>query len=642
LPAPSLPDLFAASLGAITPTAGRDGPRLWVRRLIIWSEPGEVIRDISLRPGLNIIWSPDADADGNRMGHGGGKTSLCRLIRYCLGEDSFGSHDQRQLIGTALPNANVGAEVILDGQLWIVVRPIGNPRGRHLAQIGGVLDTAFQGEMPNTGISPLRQAIAQAIMPVAVPHMPVGSAADEGWEAALAWVSRDQECRLLDALTWRSPDTQSRSPSRNLSRAERLSVVRLLLNALQPAEIEAARIAQGHERAAGLAVKRRERIDWVRDDVGRGLADTFGGDPTEENVADLWSLNAKAVLEAEETKLDPDMEAKLKLALDAVAEKRTAVAKAETRLEVIDAELAGLSEIQRVLGNELPRAETRVRDAENPRCLACGQSIPVEAQEYIAQQIAIKDELAKERGNAEAKQVALRAEQDSLKFSVAADRQEFARREAAASTLQRTASDQTQRVSAAKGYVTMTARYGMYGAEIARVDKEIAKEQEAYATALRQVTELRRASQTVIARLSEHFDAVIRFLIPDGARGTVSLDDSGIHPRVIQHGNLTTAAVDSLKVVAFDLAALILTIEDNTQLPGFWLHDSPREADLGLHLYHRLFDLALMLERLGDTPLFQYIVTTTTEPPDELQGEPWLRLELRSAPQEQRLFRRDL
>lgn len=145
MPAPSLPDLFAASLGAITPTAGRDGPRLWVRRLIIWSEPGEVIRDISLRPGLNIIWSPDADADGNRMGHGGGKTSLCRLIRYCLGEDSFGSHDQRQLIGTALPNANVGAEGILDGQLWIVVRPIGNPRGRHLAQIGGVLDTAFQG-----------------------------------------------------------------------------------------------------------------------------------------------------------------------------------------------------------------------------------------------------------------------------------------------------------------------------------------------------------------------------------------------------------------------------------------------------------------------------------------------------------------
>ena len=36
----------------------RDAP-LWVRRLVLWAKPGEVIRDIPLRRGLNVIWSPD-------------------------------------------------------------------------------------------------------------------------------------------------------------------------------------------------------------------------------------------------------------------------------------------------------------------------------------------------------------------------------------------------------------------------------------------------------------------------------------------------------------------------------------------------------------------------------------------------------
>jgi len=76
LPKPSQPDLFAASLEGFTPLNG-DGPRLWIRRMVIWNSPDDApIRDITLRKGLNIVWSPDADADGAPMGHGGGKTSL--------------------------------------------------------------------------------------------------------------------------------------------------------------------------------------------------------------------------------------------------------------------------------------------------------------------------------------------------------------------------------------------------------------------------------------------------------------------------------------------------------------------------------------------------------------------------------------
>ena len=34
-------------------------PRLWIQRLVIWSDPTTVLRDVALRRGLNILWSPD-------------------------------------------------------------------------------------------------------------------------------------------------------------------------------------------------------------------------------------------------------------------------------------------------------------------------------------------------------------------------------------------------------------------------------------------------------------------------------------------------------------------------------------------------------------------------------------------------------
>jgi hypothetical protein len=65
-------------------------------------------------------------------------------------------------------------------------------------------------------------------------------------------------------------------------------------------------------------------------------------------------------------------------------------------------------------------------------------------------------------------------------------------------------------------------------------------------------------------------------------------------------------------------------------LPGLFLHDSPREADMEDALYHRLFFLVAELEKLfkQQEPSFQYIVATTTPPPDELDRKPYVRLRL--------------
>lgn len=141
-------------------------------------------------------------------------------------------------------------------------------------------------------------------------------------------------------------------------------------------------------------------------------------------------------------------------------------------------------------------------------------------------------------------------------------------------------------------------------------------------------------------QLSQRFDETIRAIVPGDVSGSVKLDGNGLHPKL--GGDRTSAAIESLKIAAFDLAVLIRSIEGGTNLPAFLIHDSPREADLGESIYELLFKYVLDLEAVGDTPLFQYIVTTTTAPPTGLRVEPWLRLELHGAPPDQRLLRVDL
>ena len=145
----------------------------------------------------------------------------------------------------------------------------------------------------------------------------------------------------------------------------------------------------------------------------------------------------------------------------------------------------------------------------------------------------------------------------------------------------------------------------------------------------------------VFNRLSQLFDGILRELIGADATGTVSLDGKSLRLSVQLGGERSTAALDSLKVIAFDLAAMCMSIEGRAHQPAFVIHDSPREADLGLSIFHRLFHLVHSMEGIGEWPQFQYIITTTTSPPDELRQAPWLAETLGGAAGE-RLLKCDL
>jgi hypothetical protein len=153
----------------------------------------------------------------------------------------------------------------------------------------------------------------------------------------------------------------------------------------------------------------------------------------------------------------------------------------------------------------------------------------------------------------------------------------------------------------------------------------------------------RSRARVAIRMLEERYQGIMAAWLPEGITSAIKLDGHGlkVDAEFAGRGEVSTAALDSLKIVAFDLAAMHMAIEEQADLPAFLIHDSPREADLDALLYAGLFKLVHQWEEAG-TPCFQYIVTTTTAPPAELQDERYVRLQMSSTPADMRLFAMDI
>jgi hypothetical protein len=154
----------------------------------------------------------------------------------------------------------------------------------------------------------------------------------------------------------------------------------------------------------------------------------------------------------------------------------------------------------------------------------------------------------------------------------------------------------------------------------------------------------RSRARAAIRTLEEKYQGIMAAWLPEGVTGAVKLDGNGlkVDAEFSGRGEVSTAALDSLKIVAFDLAAMHMAVEEKADVPAFLIHDSPREADLDGQLYAGLFELVHQWEETAGTPCFQYIVTTTTAPPPELQSDRYVRLRMSSTPAEQRLFAMDI
>ncbi len=635
-------------------------PRLWVRRLKIWEAPGgEIIRNIELRPGLNIVWSPDGDddpsSDTRTIGHGGGKTLFCRLLRYCLGETRIADEVQRDAISTTLLNGVVGAEVVLDDACWAVARPLGAQR-KHFAIKDGDLDDVATMEGTATGIEPLIDAIESAILGKGTAQLARLSHDQRAWPIALAWASRDQECRFDDVLDWRSPASGSDAPqpASGDAKGPRLLAMRAFLMAITEDEQVARSREQELANQLDEAKRQQSFLEWdqtrrvdrlVRD---LGLNDTSL--PEMPLLLDSLKSSAEQRLAAA-AKLPTGDPSELSEARTSLQAARATLRDTELKMTGLEARLPLEEKLLSQLNSEIPGLSAAAQTAANPICPIC--EVPLDAA--LAEGCKLSHRLpdaaqCRARWDAKRQEVeaqeqigsSVRAEIESTKPEIALAIQTAQQAEEGVRRLEEAVDARDTNWRAATRSVEDVQRCGELVDELAAVKTTISDTDSELRRVRAQLRSFEDKQAQTIGAISQKFSAIIRRLIGDDAKGAVRLTGNGLDISVEAGGDRRTAAIESLKVLAFDLSCLCLSIEGRTLIPAFLIHDSPREADLGQTIYDQYFQLLKHLEEELSGAVFQYIVTTTTKPPKELSREPWRRLVLRGAPGSERLLRRDL
>lgn len=653
-------DLFAPVMHPPVAPSGRSEPRLWVRRLAIFSDPKTIIRDVSLKPGLNIVWTPDMSSSGNRaLAHGSGKTTFCRLLRACLGEFGVASDAQRSRLMGRLPSGLVGAEILIDGTCWVVIRPLGLLGSEFVGQAESIENALVHGNRDDDPKS-IDPVIFASFFSTLAGATPPEVSREQIWDVLRAWMTRDQECRLADILAWRSSQTQTRSRAQVLGETAKLAMVRLALRAMDAEE----RSAADRERQLVAAVEEERRRQAYRQQqyadglkavrLALGVGDEVGFDDTIDQKG-LISRAEAALGEAMRADLpkSPDVGSIFARQKSLNEEHETLTAKRQ-QLENEVGFQRGEAERYRSEASigEIDISQGRIRvcpvcrvNIDEVKAKGCG--ISLEACDLAAVKAAIAD---KQKKAVELDAAATRLEQEVK--GVAAQLLKLGTQRQALETEAKAA----DAASRAAQTAAKAVQDRIYRARRTLDDVRSLREREAAAkltspgtpeldAARAQLDAGRARARAAIRTLEERYQGIMAAWLPEGVAGTIKLDGHGlkVDAEFSGRGEVSTAALDSLKIVAFDLAALHMAIEERADLPAFLIHDSPREADLDGQLYAGLFKLVHDWEEAAaEVPCFQYIVTTTTAPPTELQGDRHVRLRMSSTPAQQRLFAMDI
>ncbi|HTB79601.1 MAG TPA: hypothetical protein VK717_01810 [Opitutaceae bacterium] len=672
-----------SALEELTKSPIKKTPDVWVKRLLILSKltpQPVVIRDIPLRQGLNIVWAeePESDTDTSDVaGHSAGKTTFCRLLRYVLGEKTFANKTNTQAIKKSFPNGYVAAEISLKGVVWAVLRPLGENRNSYIlkdATIEGLYEkkgeAAYQDTYPKQlGLENLLDELASSTV--------VRTNEEIKWGHLLAWCARDQEARFQNVYDWRSPRSESEWPAFRFPKADPLFVMRIALGLFLPDELKAeenlADQIRAVEKAEGdLERSRREPDYWHQyydTRLRQQLKAHLPSDQTEIDKALVASEEltfdlkrfvekAKYLLEEATGKLE-GQQAEIQEQLNALNENL-----ADSRNEL--SQLKTLFQLGSKAGEEISAGLKRneefrssVIENKDKRCpygdVLIGQCSYVQNRQATLKGSEVKETHALEQMEAarENERNKITDQQSALERSIRESEQKRAtltKQQTNFSTEireKKVISDSLNadlaEVVTWKSRVEAPEKY----AKLTSAVESIAKQKADIETQTLDLNVLLTQHDANRALLSSLFSAAAKKVLPSSSYdGKVTFADRELNFQVTHGGAMTGEAMETLAVLLADISCLVFnSLSKDSLLPGFLLHDSPREADLGLRLYHSYIRFAAWLDehfqKIGGCP-FQYILTTTTSPPKALQKKDIIVLRLDASKEDELLFRRNL
>ena len=657
------PDPTAVSF---KPLSSRNEPAIWVRKLSVWSHwppsKDSELRIINLHRGLNILWaeSKDDPQEPRIGGHGAGKTTFCRFLRFILDERHPGTTEFRQDFRRIHPDGWVLAEVIVAGEAWLIGKTL-SERGRAgvFALQGGSVEQAFDAEPPNGGYEDYQKALDAATVERLALRELSGSRKSVKWVHLLSWLARDQEAHYANLLAWRDP--ASEPEGQDLSALDRENLILLVMGLVEEKRqkklTERAKAGADHteklENRVPLNFNRKRAREALGEALDKNLTDILGGedadapdDPillqeVESKVATLEIEAATAIREAkledEEKTAEMHVEATAGIArirrgirnsfrqkLDKLAGKPPDTAKPSEDDAAQDAQLIALAESIGELQSRCNRTKDEAKNLECPHYRERKPDANTEKAIFTQEERNDEDEAEKRR---QIEYLTRKVDEEAAKLEPLENAEKEARKFLA--NVKTFVESERKRLNApadtAKGVRDALATYQKECRESQTLAVDLAELDRAKTLLDREIADMAEAQREVVLDFELLYDALAKRLLGDKVTGEVKLK-KGIEPDLKYHGRRKSAALNLSKLLTFDLACMALGMTSEHALhPRFLIHDSPRESDLAIGIYHALFRTARMLEEACDgEPAFQYILTTTEAPPEEFKVKRWL------------------
>lgn len=655
----------------LVPQPSKSEPFLWIKELRFYGDGfSDLRRAIKLRQGMNILWStstlPEAQGQNKASGHAAGKTLFCRLLRYILGEPTFANERTTQEIQNRFINGVVAAEVRLDGVTWLIVRPIGL-RQKHQAYIQTTFDHIESGflQEPISFKEFLERLNLRFMHNFPLKKFP-STQEDISWDYFYPLLTRDQECHFTHPLSWR--EAESESESKNPSFEKNSYIMRGLIGDLSTPEQD---LIQQRDLLD-------EKVKCLKNDLParKYHNDAFrryleGLKIPAEMLAfedGLMFENAirefKKQIEALEQSIDqhkPDFRndeflESLNTAKAEEAKVQDEYDKLKSEIEVASIRLKSLNDETLT---EPEKDKLSFSDKLKPSPFRCNTPISIAIQkgctcyqQYVIQKNAewekVKEEKEREKS---AYQMRIDEALDTLakiKGRLSLRQQETQRARDAFRHHQATLFDSITK----ENKQLLHLQQILAAAEQGRVAfNAMVQTEEELKTQSRNLDDLKESINEIKKKLSKKdrlvaaFSEVLKHVLNDNFYGKITFDRSSMQLEACYDAKeRNSAGYKTINIAALDYALLLLGIDGTIPHPGFLLHDSPRESDMDDPIYHSLFEYMKSIEDVfhGKDIPFQYIVTTTTKPPQAFLQEPWLLPVLDAAIPEKRLLCLDL
>ena len=665
------PDLDLPFVDAIASRPdGPVEPLFWFKRFRILShftaKPEDLVREIEFHEGLNIVWShaPKSevpDAQTRTAGHAGGKTTLCRLLSGLLGEKNYMDEELLESIRDVYEDGWFAAEVRVDGVAWCVARAFKS--GAPLAEKMESLDEFLRAPGGHNHWNEYRGDLQKAAGKISsIPMLP-GGVETQPW-SFFPWFVRDQDSQFSSVADWvDSSNGGTGAPS--LSETNKSLVIRSVFDDDIGREValldEQKKIADKLTEANQS--KRTAEAQIAQDE--KRLSGHYPDKPFLGEGGALWIASEKRRLAEERINLGLEDSNPV---LDAAAE---ACTEAEITFErCLEQCIAGrrrrreLYDEHRELFKSNPSYDfTPLLDPDDlerivrhmpDRRFCCADMALARLKGC---ELALATDEAIRRGEELDGPPPTSVEPDPVReFQRVSWLAEEAERDLEKATADRDEAKRKYEEEREKYRAGLVEKAAELGGKIECLDRmrsnldlvdgatadfdELTRKKNAVAEKLKKV---RKQSKERMADVCTFFDQTVQHVYGAKAKGIVDLEDGIIRLDArVNDSNRKGAALKAANVVCFDLALLALSTGGLCRHPRFLVHDGPRVADVTQGIYDRYFEFAAKLADRPGKPNFQYILTTTTDPPEKFRSPKYVVCELDASTAEGRLLRRNL